>query len=79
MESFPWTRPSGVEPPEETKPPVELTEALRSDPLEVRRVLGDGSFGGDYEMSDAVMLRIWEEAVAETRELLEGAAWEETP
>lgn len=77
MESFPWTRPEGSLPPDEAKPPLTLTETLRSDPRAVRDLLGDGSFGGVYQAPDETMLRIWEVAVAETRELLEGAAWEE--
>jgi creatinine amidohydrolase len=75
MESFPWTRSPGVGAPQGSKPSVSLTETLRSDPAAVRRLLGDGSFGGDYERPDEVMLRIWDEAVAETRALLEGGAW----
>lgn len=77
MESFPWTRPPGVEAPSGSKPPVKLDEALRSNPRGVRDVLGDGSFGGAYQMADQVMQKIWAEAVDETRELLEGAAWGE--
>lgn len=77
MESFPWTRIPGAEVPVGSKPPVSLTETLRSDPRAVRQLLGDGSFGGDYEMPDQVMTGIWHEAVLETRALLEGAAWSE--
>lgn len=77
MESFPWTRVQGVEPLPASKPPVELTEALRSDPEGVRELLGDGSFGGAYQMPDETMQRIWAVAVAETRDLLKGAAWDE--
>jgi len=76
MESFPWTRPAGSIPPREPKPPLTLTDTLRSDPRAVRELLGDGSFGGAYQAPDEVMLRIWEVAVDETRALLEGAAWE---
>lgn len=79
MESFPWTRVPGAEPPEATKPAVELTDALRSNPQGVRELLGDGSFGGDYRKPDEVMERIWAVAVAETRALLAGAAWEDAP
>ena len=76
MESFPWTRPSGSRAPEAPKAPLTLTDALRSDPRAVRDLLGDGSFGGAYQAPDEVMLRIWEVAVEETRDLLRGAAWE---
>ena len=76
MESFPWTRPTGSIPPHDPKPPLTLTDTLRSDPRAVRELLGDGSFGGAYQAPDEVMLGIWEVAVEETRELLEGGAWE---
>jgi creatinine amidohydrolase len=75
MESFPWTRVQGADAPTASKPPVSLTEALRSDPTAVRELLGDGSFGGAYQRSDEVMLGIWRAAVEETRTLLAGAAW----
>ena len=68
MESFPWTRLPGVEPPAEAKPTV---GALPSDPAEVRRVLGDGSFGGAYARSDEDMLAVWAVGVEETRERIE--------
>jgi creatinine amidohydrolase len=68
MENFPWTRLPGVELPDEPKPPVE-TSLL--DPAEVRRILGDGSFGGAYEHSDEDMLSVWQAGVEEVRELLE--------
>ena len=46
-------------------------DELGDDPADVRRVLGDGTFGGSYERPDDEMLRLWEVAVAEVRELLE--------
>ena len=69
FENFPWTRLPGVEQPAEPKPIPELDEF--GDPHEVRGILGDGSFGGAYEAPDEVVLRLWETAVAETRDLLE--------
>jgi creatinine amidohydrolase len=42
------------------------------DPAAVREYLGDGNFGGRYQRSDEDMQVIWDVAVAETRELLEG-------
>lgn len=68
MESFPWTRPAGVDPPAEPKPTV---GPLPGDPAEVRRLLGDGSFGGAYTRSDEDMLGVWAVGVAETRERIE--------
>jgi creatinine amidohydrolase len=68
MENFPWTRLPGVEVPATRKP---LVERRATEPAEVRRELGDGSFGGVYERPDADVLRVWSEGVAEVRELLE--------
>jgi creatinine amidohydrolase len=68
MESFPWTRLPGVEPPTEAKPTV---GSLPSDPADVRRVLGDGSFGGAYARSDEDMLAVWTVGVEETRARIE--------
>lgn len=77
MENFPWTRLAHVTAPGEPKPaPVALSDDERADPAGVRATLGDGSFGAAYEMPDEVMLGIWEVAVAETRALMAGAAWE---
>jgi creatinine amidohydrolase len=68
MESFPWTRVRGAEPPAEAKQEV---GPLPDDPVAVRRLLGDGSYGGAYERPDADMLRIWSVGVAETRDRIE--------
>jgi creatinine amidohydrolase len=38
----------------------------------VRKLIGDGSFGGLYRRSDDEMQRIWEAGVTEVRELLAG-------
>ncbi len=70
FENFPWTRLAGVAVPAEAKPMAAVDE-LGDDPADVRRVLGDGTFGGSYERPDAEMHRLWEVAVAEVRELLE--------
>jgi creatinine amidohydrolase len=72
MENFPWTRLAGVVQPQEQKPMVDFAKLRLLSAEETRRYLGDGNFGGLYERPDAEMLAIWEEAVAETRELLEG-------
>jgi creatinine amidohydrolase len=69
IENFPWTRLPGVALPLERKPLVEL--APDWTPAEYREVLGDGSFGGPYEHADDDMLRIWQAAVEEIRNLLE--------
>ena len=77
MESFPWTRLPNVAYPSEPKalPDRELMRV--SSPEEARRILGDGSFGGDYQKPDEAMLKVWEAGVLETRELLEGP-WPKT-
>ena len=69
MENFPWTRLEGVELPQEHKPRVEIAVGL--DAGEMRRLAGDGSFGGWYERPDEEMLEIWEAGVVEVRALLE--------
>lgn len=68
-ESFPWTRVPGVELPDVEKAPVSVSRDL--PPGDVRRIAGDGSFGGVYARPDEEMLAIWAAAVAETRRLLE--------
>jgi creatinine amidohydrolase len=74
FENFPWTRLAGVELPQERKPPLDQ-DAYRSaaGPKGVREVLGDGVFEGAYQLPDEQAVRVWEEGVAEVRELLEGA------
>ena len=67
MENFPWTRLPGVELPAGHKtagPPAS------DDPADVRRELGDGCYGGDYERPDEDVLRVWAIGVEETREAL---------
>jgi creatinine amidohydrolase len=70
MENFPWTRLADG--PEGDKPPPDLALMRASGPDGVRRVLGDGSFGGAYQRPDADMLALWAVGVEETREVLEG-------
>jgi creatinine amidohydrolase len=72
MENFPWTRLPGAELPSEPKPPVDVSI---HDPAEFRRIVGDGSFGGAYQHSDADMLRVWQAGLEEVRELLE-SGWD---
>jgi creatinine amidohydrolase len=67
MENFPWTRLPGVVLPDEHKPPTPRTSG---DPKEVRKTVGDGSFGGWYSRPDEVVLRVWRTGVEETREVL---------
>ena len=72
MENFAWTRLPGREMPDEQKPYVDFGRLRDRNAQGVRELVGDGNFGGFYEKPDDVMQRIWDVAVAETRELLEG-------
>jgi creatinine amidohydrolase len=72
MENFTWTRLPGVEQAAQQKPMVDFERMRMLDPQGVREVIGDGNFGGLYQRSDEEMQAIWEIAVVETRELLEG-------
>jgi creatinine amidohydrolase len=67
MENFPWTRLQGVELPAGHKDPAPRES---DDPATVRRELGDGCYGGDYERPDEDVLRVWSIGVEETREAL---------
>jgi len=72
MENFPWTRLEGALQPTQQKPMVDFARMRVMDPASVRSYIGDGNFGGYYEKPDEDMLAIWDVAVAETRELIEG-------
>jgi creatinine amidohydrolase len=72
MENFPWTRLAGVAMPAEQKPMIDLALMRLLGPEALRAYLGDGNFGGRYQRADEEMLAIWQVAVAETRDLLEG-------
>lgn len=72
MENFPWTRLAGVKLPTQQKPMIDLARMRLMSPKAVRDYLGDGNFGGYYERPDEDMLAIWDIAVKETRDLLEG-------
>jgi creatinine amidohydrolase len=52
---------------------VDYTKLKLFNPKETREYLGDGNFAGVYEKPDAVMVELWEVAVAETRALIEGS------
>jgi creatinine amidohydrolase len=72
MENFPWTRLAGEKPPTQQKPMIDLARMRLMSPKAVRDYLGDGNFGGYYERPDEDMQAIWDIAVKETRDLLEG-------
>ncbi len=56
----------------EQKPMIDFERMRVMDPKAVRDYLGDGVFGGVYQKPNAVMLELWQVAVAETQDLLEG-------
>ena len=69
-ENFPWTRLENVEVPDEAKPMLDEASYRVAGPEGVRKLIGDGSFGGLYRRPDEEMQRIWEAGVTEVRELL---------
>ena len=71
MENFPWTRLANVALPQEQKSMIDLEHLRTLNPEQVREYLGDGNFGGYYQLSDDDMLALWEIAVGETREMME--------
>ncbi len=72
MENFPATRLEGVAQPQYQRAPIDYTKLKLLNPAETRAYLGDGNFAGVYEKPDAVMAELWEVAVKETRQLIEG-------
>jgi creatinine amidohydrolase len=56
--------------PEERKPMADVSKMRETDPAELRKALGDGSFGGLYQRPDEDVLRVWQAGVEEVRELL---------
>lgn len=71
MESFPWTRVPG-EVPAGPKEPLDFPSIAGKPVDEIRKLIGDGSFGGRYQRPDSDMEAIWRVAVEETREVLSG-------
>jgi creatinine amidohydrolase len=69
-ENLPWTRLEGVELPRDRKAPIVPPPAIAS-PEAWREALGDGSFGGPYQVPDEDVLRVWAAAVEELRSRLE--------
>jgi creatinine amidohydrolase len=68
MENFPWTRLADVVMPDRHKPAV---PSRPDDPADLRRILGDGSYGGWYHRPDDEMLALWQVGVEETRAAIE--------
>ena len=74
MENFPWTRLAHAPAPRPAtpKPAPDMILTKAAPPQETRAILGDGSFGGDYQKDDAQMQALWDVGVSEVREALEG-------
>jgi creatinine amidohydrolase len=72
MENFPWTRLAGQVLPTEQKPMIDFGRMRVMDPDAIKAYVGDGNFGGYYQRPDDEMQAIWDVAITETRELLEG-------
>lgn len=72
MENFPWTRLAGVAMPAGGKAMVDMTRMRAMDAAGVRKFIGDGNLGGEYQKPDDAMLRVWRAGVEETREAIEG-------
>ncbi len=70
MENFFWTRLADVALPEDKKPMADMDHLNVLHPREIRDYLGDGNFGGVYQLSDEDMRAIWDVAIAETRAML---------
>lgn len=72
MENFPFTRLDDVQYPEDQKPMLDVAHLRELSPVEARRYLGDGNFGGRYQRSDQDMLAVWRAGVEETRRVIAG-------
>ena len=68
-ENFPWTRLEGVTMPAERK--ARFTRPQQNTDAAWREALGDGNFGGPYQLPDDDVLRVWNAAVEQLRERLD--------
>jgi len=78
MENLPWTRVAGIDVPGTAKTPLDTHNFAPLNPLQTREILGDGNYGGSYARPDEYVLRMWDIAVEETREVIEGQ-WRKKP
>jgi len=72
MENFPWTRLPHAPAPEGEKPVVDMNEIRAATPAGTKKLLGDGNFGGPWQMPDDQAMKVWQAGVEETREAIEG-------
>jgi creatinine amidohydrolase len=73
FENFPWTRLEGVSVPAGRKPPLDEAAYRVANPEGMRQLLGDGVFGGAYELPDEQVEAVWRAGVEGVRDLLENA------
>ena len=72
FENFVWTRLAHAPSPKGSKLMVDRAKISELGSEEIRMLLVDGSYGGEWQKSDPVMEEIWKVGVTETREALEG-------
>ena len=72
IENFPWTRLENAPAPDGEKALIDHEALAAMNPAQAKAALGDGNFGGAWQMPDDVMLAAWQVGVEETRSLLEG-------
>lgn len=71
-ENFPWTRLANAPAPNGVKREVDYDLLDVSNPVATRCLVGDGNFGGAYQMPDDVMMKLWQVGVEETRDKIVG-------
>ena len=72
MENFPWTRLAHAPAPDGDKPIPDMQMIRLSSPAAARSILGDGSFGGPWQIPDDDMLELWHTGVEEARAAMQG-------
>jgi len=72
MENFAITRLANVDVPAAPKARVDHGRMAVMDPVAKRDYLGDGCYGGRYQMPDDVTDALWAIGVEETRRVIEG-------
>ena len=72
FENFVWTRLAHAPSPKGSKSLVDRAKISKLSSEEVRMLLDDGSYGGEWQKLDPVMEEVWKVGVKETREALEG-------
>jgi creatinine amidohydrolase len=60
------------------KPLIDVAYLRQLDPQQVRAYLGDGSYGGRYQRSDAELLALWQTGAEETRAVI-AEGWADQP